>query len=217
MTTPGYVNIRGKTYETVGHRIQRFRADHPDWAIETSILNDDAPTADWAWAEARILDDGVVISMAHAFVHRKSFAEFIEKCETKSVGRALGFLGYGGEEYGDIATAEDVEAAVNPQYAPTAQRAAADAEKIHQEDATHGQAIMESVEAAARPLGATYGEVDGMLNWLNKLSPTNMEPNQLAKLDDWLRSGLANRKLEEWRNTEHAAHWLSGPDDRVPF
>jgi hypothetical protein len=38
MSNSGIVNIRGKEYQTVALRVQKFREEHPDWEISTEII-----------------------------------------------------------------------------------------------------------------------------------------------------------------------------------
>jgi hypothetical protein len=93
------VRIGDKDYVKVGHRLMDFRKDHPLYGIQTELLGDQL-------FKATITDaDGRVIAQAHGHKTGNAADDF-EKAETKAVGRALAFLGYGGEE---IASAEDMQ------------------------------------------------------------------------------------------------------------
>jgi hypothetical protein len=87
------LNLRGKEYLEVKYRLVWFREDHPDWAIETELIN---VTDVSAYAKATIRDDsGRIIATSHKFERIQGFPDFIEKAETGSIGRALALIGYG--------------------------------------------------------------------------------------------------------------------------
>lgn len=87
------LNLRGKEYLQVAHRLVWFREEHPDWTIQTELVS---VTDKSATAKATILDSqGRIIATAHKFENEQGFPDFIEKAETGSVGRALALCGYG--------------------------------------------------------------------------------------------------------------------------
>lgn len=93
------LNLKGKDYLQVAHRLVWFREEKPDWTIETKLnfLQNKAVIA-----EAMIKDQsGRLIAMAHKYEDSTTFADYIEKCETSAIGRALGFCGYGTQFCGD--------------------------------------------------------------------------------------------------------------------
>lgn len=89
-----FLNLKGKFYLQVAHRLVWMREEFPDWSIETTPIKLE-PTI--AIFEATIKNkDGRIIATAHGMQEAKSFpGGFVEKAETKSVGRALGFAGLG--------------------------------------------------------------------------------------------------------------------------
>lgn len=113
------VNIHGKPYETVASRLQRFWADHPEWAIAPEVFTDsDQPTL--VMVKTTIKDDTDRIrAVGHAEEVRGSTqinrTSALENCETSSVGRALAILGYGGTE---LASADEVANAISQQADP---------------------------------------------------------------------------------------------------
>jgi hypothetical protein len=108
--TSGVVNIRGKEYQTVAKRIADFREEHPDYSIENEIQSN----ADRVLIKTVIKDvNQRVLSTGYAEEIRDSSninkTSALENCETSAVGRALAFLGYGGEQ---IASANEVNDAI---------------------------------------------------------------------------------------------------------
>ncbi len=88
-----FLNLQGKDYLQIVHRIVWFREQYPQWTIDTHPVQIDATIAIMS---ASIKDEtGRVLSKAHGAQLAKSFPAYIEKAESKSVGRALGFLGFG--------------------------------------------------------------------------------------------------------------------------
>ena len=90
-----------KQYLQVAWRLVWFREEHPDWSLDTQALE---MAEDHAIFRAVICDaDGRQLSCGHGSESKRDFMDFIEKAETKAVGRALAMLGYGtqfaGEEF----------------------------------------------------------------------------------------------------------------------
>lgn len=87
------MKLKGKDYLQVMWRLVWFREDHPDWMINTECV---ATGVDSAVFKATICDEnGVQKSSGHGSESKKDFGDYLEKAETKSVGRALAMLGYG--------------------------------------------------------------------------------------------------------------------------
>ena len=87
------MKLKGKDYLQVAWRLVWFREDHPDFGINAEAL---ALTDDHAIFKATITDaNGMQISSGHGSESKKDFGDFIEKAETKAIGRALAMLGYG--------------------------------------------------------------------------------------------------------------------------
>lgn len=89
-----FLNLKGKDYLQVAHRIVWMREEKPDWTIETTIHT---LTPEVAVVMCEISDPtGKVLSKAHKMQTAKGFpGGFLEKAESGAVGRALAFLGYG--------------------------------------------------------------------------------------------------------------------------
>lgn len=89
------IKLSGKAYLQVADRIVWFRNDYPEGTIETSIVSIDEQEGS-AIFRARITTGNGGIAEATGDETRKDFPQgWIGKAETKAVGRALGYLGYG--------------------------------------------------------------------------------------------------------------------------
>lgn len=85
--------LKGKDYLPVAWRLVWFRSEHPIWSIETEERE---ITENSARFGAIIRDDdGRVLSTGTGSETLKDFRDYIEKAETKAIGRALATLGYG--------------------------------------------------------------------------------------------------------------------------
>lgn len=86
-------NLKGKDYLEVKWRLVWFRSEHPLYTIDTEVLELDENHAIF---RATVADEnGRQISCGTGSESIKDFPEFIEKAETKAVGRALAMMGYG--------------------------------------------------------------------------------------------------------------------------
>lgn len=112
----GIVDIRGKQYETVALRVQKFRAAHPDKSLTTEmIVRDDECVV----MRAIIADEaGRVLATGHSEEYREASqinrTSALENAETSAIGRALAAYGFGGTEF---ATANEVANAIHQQGA----------------------------------------------------------------------------------------------------
>ena len=119
----GIVNIRGKEYQTVALRVQKFRETHPTWSITTHIED---RTEDYVVMAAEIRNEEErLIATGHAEEFRKSSqingTSALENCETSAIGRALALAGFGGTEF---ASANEVQNAIHQQAKPHPKRPA---------------------------------------------------------------------------------------------
>lgn len=87
------MKLKGKDYLEVKWRLVWFREEHPDFGIHTEPISLDDKHAIF---RANITDStGRQVSSGTGSESIKDFGDFIEKAETKAVGRALAMLGYG--------------------------------------------------------------------------------------------------------------------------
>ncbi len=98
MTATGFdaskylTNLRGKEYLEVKWRLLWLRTQHPDATIETEMVEHDAGLALFR-ARVSVPDGGSATGWGSETVD--DFGDFIEKAETKALGRALAALGFG--------------------------------------------------------------------------------------------------------------------------
>lgn len=89
------MDLKGKAYLQVMWRLVWFREEHPMWNIDTKLEHYD-PQGNHAIFSAKIYDEnGIQKSAGYGSESIKDFKDFIEKAETKAIGRALAMLGYG--------------------------------------------------------------------------------------------------------------------------
>lgn len=87
------MDLKGKAYLQVAWRLVWFREEKPGWCIDTKLEH---LTDNHAVFSAKIFDENnIQKSAGYGSESVKDFKDFIEKAETKAVGRALAMLGYG--------------------------------------------------------------------------------------------------------------------------
>ncbi len=88
------LTMRGvvREYLEVKWRVFWFRSENPDGEITTELLNLDDKRA---VVQARVFVDGHCIGCGIGSETIGDFVDYIEKAETKAVGRALAIAGYG--------------------------------------------------------------------------------------------------------------------------
>ena len=99
------MNLKGKDYLQVMWRLVWFREEKPLWSIDTKL---EQLTESHAVFSAKIFDEhGIQKSAGYGSESIKDFRDFIEKAETKAVGRALAMLGYGTQFAPEMDECED--------------------------------------------------------------------------------------------------------------
>ena len=100
------IQLKGKDYLQVMWRLVWFRDEHPDWCIDTTALE---VTEKSAMFVCKIFDDdNRMVSSGHGSETPGDFGDYIEKAETKAVGRALAMLGYGTQFTDDLDEGERI-------------------------------------------------------------------------------------------------------------
>lgn len=120
--TVDITNERGvtKKYETVASRVFRFRADHPDWFIDTKVLhiNDVAccVRTEIGWTtlnnegEPRRIIVGTGLAEEYRDASEINRTSALENAETSAIGRALAASGYASPD--SYASANEVQNAI---------------------------------------------------------------------------------------------------------
>ena len=109
----GTVKIHGKEYKTVALRIQEFREKHPDFTIQTELVEaNDTLVVMIATISMgpQVIATGYAEEVRTASKINRTSA--LENAETSAVGRALAVFGLGGSE---IASADEVANAISQQ------------------------------------------------------------------------------------------------------
>lgn len=87
------IPLKGKDYLEVKWRLVWFREEKPLWGVETDTLE---LTDQRAVFKATVKnEEGRTIAVGHGSETPRDFGDYIEKAETKAIGRALALLGYG--------------------------------------------------------------------------------------------------------------------------
>src|SRR3990172_4669492 len=85
-------DVNGKDYLEVKWRLLWLRTEHPDAVIETELVKHGAGLALF---RARVTVPGGGPASGWGSETAEDFGDYIEKAETKALGRALAALGYG--------------------------------------------------------------------------------------------------------------------------
>ncbi|MEX2237054.1 MAG: hypothetical protein WEB00_05925 [Dehalococcoidia bacterium] len=106
-------SFRGSEYLEVKWRVVWLRSEHPEATIETEMVKQSAPTSrgepGMAIFRARVAIPGAGEATGWGSETSSDFRDYIEKAETKALGRALAALGYGTQFCEDF-TIPEVEA-----------------------------------------------------------------------------------------------------------
>lgn len=90
------IKLKGKDYLEVKWRLVWFRTDQPSGTIDTELVRLDENIAVFRASVSFWDEDGRQVSASgYGSETPGDFADYIEKAETKAIGRALGALGYG--------------------------------------------------------------------------------------------------------------------------
>jgi hypothetical protein len=90
--TAKLTKLQGKEYLEVKWRLMWFRDVNKSGTIATELVS---RTENEAVFRATVVDDQGASATAYGSETKGDFKDYTEKAETKAVGRALGYLGYG--------------------------------------------------------------------------------------------------------------------------
>jgi hypothetical protein len=89
-------NLKGQMYLEVKYRIVWFREEFPHGQIKTHLVSHTTEgKAGAAVFYAEVFDGQGGSASAHGSETSGDFGDYLEKAETKAVGRALAYMGYG--------------------------------------------------------------------------------------------------------------------------
>lgn len=88
------IKLKGKDYLEVKWRLYWLRTEHPDASIVTSVLEHDRKDG-YALIQAAVAIPGGGSATGLGSETKGDFGDYLEKAETKAIGRALAALGYG--------------------------------------------------------------------------------------------------------------------------
>ncbi|MGB2696204.1 MAG: hypothetical protein WBD55_13610 [Dehalococcoidia bacterium] len=100
-------DVNGKDYLEVKWRLLWLRTEHPDALIETELVKHEACLALF---RARVTIPGAGQATGWGSETPDDFGDYIEKAETKALGRALAALGYGTQFCEDFDFSAEVKA-----------------------------------------------------------------------------------------------------------
>lgn len=86
------MKLKGKDYLEVKWRLVWFRDVHPDGVLITELVQANEKSAIF---KATVSAHGAGVATGYGSEEKTDFGDFLEKAETKAVGRALGALGFG--------------------------------------------------------------------------------------------------------------------------
>ena len=117
------IKIHGKEYKTVAERVNEVHEAQTDkpLSIETEIVTYEGGLV--VFKAIVTTDEGIFTGHAYEIETSRGInsTSALENCETSAVGRALAFAGYAGSE---IASANEVQNAIQKQSAPKKQPSA---------------------------------------------------------------------------------------------
>lgn len=186
-----FANIKGKDYILVPHRVQWFREEHPDWAIETSRVE---ANDQYVIFRAEIRNhEGRLLATAHKREDYAHFGDAMEKAETSAIGRALALCGYGTQfahelDEGSRLVDSPLQAGVKPNAAlpePSDRKASAEVPKAQEGPITG--LIQWTPEQKREYLNARFGTTD-----FRKLSLADQETVAALSKSQPFRVAMSN-------------------------
>ena len=87
--------LKGRDYLQVMWRLVWFREEKPLWSIDTQLVDVNLDTKHAIFKAVISDENGMPKASGYGSESAKDFGDYLEKAETKAVGRALAMLGYG--------------------------------------------------------------------------------------------------------------------------
>ena len=216
--TGNMIKLKGKEYLEVKWRIAWFRHEWPNGHIETSVLALSENAAAIKAEVTQIGESGEVLGRSTGMgqAERNSFESFLEKAETKAVGRALAMLGYGHQfaEPGELdyqQGAHDIESGISRsrpgpggnQYGHTQ----AQMSRIQRLANEQGLADEQLADLARQHTGGelanlTKRQASGMIDLLESRIKADVAPAHQSAPDS-----LTDLQMKEIRNIQARLEW----------
>ena len=188
------MDIKGGSYAKVNERTKAYRKVYPTGTIKTDIVEqgeDFVKTQTIVTDESdRVIATGMAsekIRQGNGFDINKD--NLLENCETSSVGRALGFAGFGIDK--EIASGEDI---AKVSYTKPYQISS----KIYISDNQAKEIVILTIKDLIRKVGARLSEVEEKIQERIWCSLSECTVNQLLNIEVILRT--VNNENSEWHN-----------------
>jgi hypothetical protein len=206
------IKLKGKDYLEVKWRLVWFRETHPDGAIDTENI---ALTDQLAVFKATVQIPSGGRATGYGSESPKDFGDYIEKAETKALGRALGALGFGTQFTDDFDEGTD-----NPVDAPRQPRQAPPPMPVRSPQTATNTAP----RSLYPPPG--HGPTDSQRNFMNGLAkqlgwtvvaPDGSDHHDAAQMDGEVSMLYPGKKVDDLTVTEASAvieQWKKVQADR---
>lgn len=185
------MKIGNKDYATVNERVKAFRKVYPTGTIENKVeeLKDD-----YVRISTIVRDEnGDIIATGTASETKKGMVNstsMLENCETSSVGRALGFAGFGIDN--SIASGEDIERnkELNKRFEIFKNMFIKESEAI--------QVVKNSINDLCRKMGVVKVELEQKVNEVLWTSVSDLNLQQYQRLESKLTT--LNMENNDWHD-----------------
>jgi len=122
-------DLNGRDYVEVKWRLLWLRTEHPEAVIETELVRHGAGLALF---RARVAIPGAGVATGWGSETHDDFEDYIEKAETKALGRALAALGYGTQFCEDFDFSAEREGGRRSRRSPEGKPEARSGQRRHQ-------------------------------------------------------------------------------------
>lgn len=146
--------VNGRDYLEVKWRLVWMRTQHPDASVETDLVHSDGTTAIF---RARVTLPTGASATGWGSESAGDFPDFLEKAETKALGRALAALGFGTQFCQDFDFGAEMQRVVDSPIDIRGVRARPDPQPLRQE-ATPRQ--LKYLHSIAREAGLTDEDLE---------------------------------------------------------
>lgn len=211
------MNLKGKPYLQVAHRLVWFREEHPTATIMTEFLKltETGATCKATIGLARAEGGGhSIVATAHKSETAEGFADFVEKSETGAIGRALALLGYGTQfepdlDEGDRLADSPIAVAAKPKTpakAPSVPVAASD-DEIGQSPPGKVLGTITGTFKASSPVPEAPPSDRGELNRMIAAQAAALVAKRKktpAELKEWIKGSYGVEKKEELTDSQAA-------------